>query len=101
MTYCPHCGHHLPRMLKDGITSCCNCRAIFDTCRFNQLLGLSWAVRKQHLTDPDFLINNFNATLDEADFVITYVADECYCHEEFVNLLKDSELLRHEKVRLA
>lgn len=92
--YCPQCGHELPRILKIGITSCSNCCTVFDSCKWNQVLSLSWAVRKQHISDPDMLIEQFGADRDDAEFVVEYVFEECCNHQEFVKLLKTSPFLK-------
>ncbi len=85
--YCPHCGHHLPKVLRDGISSCPNCRRIFDSCRFNQILSLSWAVRKEHIDNSEHLINYFGASEKDARFLVDHVYDDCLSHEEFFKFL--------------
>jgi hypothetical protein len=79
--------------MKDGISSCCNCNRVFDTSRYHQILSLSWTVRKQHITDSIYLVERFEADQDIADFVIEYVADGCYSHQEFAEVLNASSIL--------
>lgn len=91
--FCPYCGHRLPQLLSNGISSCNNCRRAFDSSRFNTLLNFSWVIRKLHIYDPDVLIHRFECDSRDADLVIKYVADECLSHEEFskilINLIKE------------
>lgn len=100
MTLCPFCGHHLPRALQDGITSCLNCRRICDSTRFNNLLSLAWVVRKQNIDDVEHLVYKFGVTHGDAEFVISFVAESCYSHEDFLRLLKEIDIKDYQKIQL-
>jgi Zn-finger nucleic acid-binding protein len=100
MTLCPYCGHRLSHPIKDGITGCTNCRRVFDTTQFNRLLSLAWVARKQDIADPDWLVHRHGATIEEAEFVVEYVADGCYSHEEFYKLLLESRYAEDPQIRL-
>lgn len=86
---CPHCGHHLSQPLLNGITSCSNCRRVFDSSHRNKLLSAAWLVRKHDIYSTDWLIEQYHYEPDDAAFVIKFVAEECYSHEEFLALLNE------------
>jgi hypothetical protein len=92
---CPYCGHQLVRPLSDGMSSCVNCCRVFDSSRKNFLLATAWLVRRKHINDPDFLTNNYHVPEDDAKFVIQYVADGCYSHEEFLALINQLDNCRN------
>lgn len=87
ITACPYCGHHLPQVLLDGMSSCINCRRAFDSSNKNLLLSTAWVVRKQNISDPEILVNKFDLSLEDAKFVIEFVDEKCYPHEEFQKLI--------------
>lgn len=89
MLHCPFCGHHLPHPLLDGISSCANCYRAFDSSKQNLLLSTSWLVRKRGITEPQYLIYQFEISPEDAEMVITYVSEEGYTHEEFARFLKE------------
>lgn len=91
---CPHCGHHLPQSISDGITGCTHCRRVFDSSHFNRLLSTSWLVRRKQISDVETLIQRWGVKPDDAAFVIENVVDECMGQEEFFHFLKDSEYLK-------
>lgn len=86
---CPFCGHHLPQPLLDGMSSCLNCRRVFDSSRRNLLLSSAWLVRHQDLGSPDSLVNHYHLTHEDATFIIEMVFEQCYNHEEFRDVLND------------
>ena len=90
INYCPHCGFHIYPSLVNGISSCCNCQRVFDSKRINQILSVSWAVRRQHIDDPQFLVNCFEVNEQDAAFIIEHVHDNCCRHEDFLKILKDT-----------
>lgn len=100
MLHCPHCGHHLPRPLLDGITSCSNCRRISDSSKLNKLLSAAWLVRKKNIEDADYLVYHYGLSTADAEFVIKFVVEECLSHEEFYHLVKDSDIAKTKERRL-
>lgn len=96
ITYCPHCGHSLSHAIVHGITSCNNCNRVFDSSPFNRLLSAAWLVRKRHIDQRDPLLH-MGYSLDEADLVIEFVAEGCYSHEDFRDLLIEYEISREYK----
>lgn len=100
MTLCPHCGHRLPLPILDGITGCSNCRRVFDSSKHNKMLSLAWVVRKQHISEPDYLVYHHGCSRPDAEFLINFVFEGCYNHEEFARLLKESGYCNHQETRL-
>lgn len=90
INYCPFCGHNLPTAIVHGITSCNNCKRVFDSSQLNKLLSAAWFVRKRNIDSEDYLIQ-FGYTKEEADLLIKFVHEGCYSHEEFRDLLKSQE----------
>ncbi len=78
------------------MSSCVNCRRVFDSSKQNRLLSTAWFVRKKDITDPQYLIDRLEMSPEDANLVIERVADKCYSHEEFVSFLKD-ELQIHDQ----
>jgi hypothetical protein len=97
LIYCPHCGFHLKRPLVDGISSCTNCKRVFDSSYRNQLLSGAWLVRRRDISDVDSLIYNFNFEPDDADFVVEHVAESYYSHEDFIKLLDEQGITPGKK----
>jgi hypothetical protein len=90
---CPNCGHHLPQPLKDGMSSCNNCRRAFDSSTRNKILSTSWVVRKKYLFDIEYLIRESDLAKEDVEFILEYVDDFCCNHDEFVYALnKRNEL---------
>jgi hypothetical protein len=90
INYCPECGHNLPQPIFHGITSCNNCRRVFDSSQFNKLLSAAWLVRKRNIDSEDYLVQ-FGYTKEEADLLVKFVHECCYSHEDFKDLLKNQE----------
>lgn len=84
---CPYCGHQLPCTLSHGMSSCVNCCRVFDSCKTNVLLSTAWLVRKRNITDPQYLVEKFNISEEDAKFLIESVSDNCFNHEEFSKLV--------------
>lgn len=93
INYCPFCGHNLPVAIVHGITSCNNCKRVFDSSQFNKLLSAAWLVRKRNIDSEEYLVQ-FGYTKEEADLLIKFVYEGCYSHEEFRDLLKNQETSR-------
>jgi hypothetical protein len=87
ITLCPHCGHHLPQPLLDGMSSCYNCRRAFDSSRRNLLLATSWLIRRKNICSPDHISDHYGLTMEDAEFIVKCIDDECYCHEDFLKIL--------------
>lgn len=90
INYCPFCGHNLPTAIVHGITSCNNCRRVFDSSQFNKLLSAAWLVRKRNIDSEEYLIQ-FGYTKEESELLIKFVFEGCYSHEDFMALLKKHE----------
>lgn len=88
ITLCPHCGHRLLAPIHNGITACHNCGRVFDSAPYHRLLSLSWVVRKQDITEPDYLVSHFGADSADAAMLVAEVAEGGLSHEEFVRFLK-------------
>jgi hypothetical protein len=88
ITFCPHCGHSLPRAIVHGITSCCNCNRVFDSTPFNRILSASWLARRRNVTSADVLVQ-YGYAKEEAELVMKYVIEECYDHTQFIKTLKE------------
>lgn len=85
--YCPECGHHLPHELTNGITSCQNCRRVFDSSHHNRILSAAWAVRRRHIEDPYFLSSFCGLEFSEAEMLVQVVGVQCFNHDEFSRFL--------------
>lgn len=83
MIYCPFCGHNLISRLYDGISSCSNCRRVFDTSQTNRVLS-AWHVRRQHLTEIEDLRSNNYLSDQEIKLISQYVMEKGYTHDEFL-----------------
>lgn len=88
MVCCPFCGFSI-RPVLHGISSCNNCKRVFDSCPFNRLLSAAWLVRRQRIPSAEFLIHRFGFSQKEAELIFTYVAEKCFVHEEFIRILKE------------
>ena len=88
MIYCPFCGHSLRQRLYDGISGCSNCCRVFDSSSRNRLLSAAWCVRHLHLSDPNDLRNYNQLTDDELNFLVHYVFEKEYNHDELLKLFK-------------
>ncbi len=86
---CPHCGHHLPQPLIDGMSSCLNCQRTFDSSRRNLILATAWVIRRKNVSGVEYLADHFGLSIDDAEFVSRVVDDECCSHEEFLVLLDE------------
>lgn len=84
---CPHCGHELPQVLKDGLSHCSHCNQVFDSSQYNQFLSASWQVRKESLS-VEQLQHQIGLAEDEAILVHTYITEYAYSHDEFIRVLK-------------
>ena len=90
MVHCPHCGHYLLKPLSHGISSCVNCRQVFDSCRLHYLLSVAWLIRKHDIVEVEYLATHFNVKEDDAMWLISLVADQCLSPEEVrLVILKD------------
>lgn len=99
MIMCPFCGHVLPTPVKDGVANCLNCSRIFDSTPFNRLLSAAWLVRRQNIVDEDRVIA-YGFTPAEAAFVIRFVAEQAYCHDDFLKVLEELGVSKIYKVDL-
>ena len=88
ITRCPHCGHNLSNAVSDGITSCSNCNRVFDTSPFHRILAASWLIRRQEIRSIEKLMQ-LGYKHSEALLAMTFVFDNCFSHEEFVEALND------------
>jgi len=84
---CPYCGYNLPKPLNSGIASCVNCQRVFDSCNNNQLLSAAWYIRKHDVLDAEYLSYRCGLDVNDAEFVLVHVYDECMNHEEFRDFL--------------
>jgi len=87
---CPYCGNYLSRPIRNGLTSCNNCNAIFQTTGENKLLSASWQLRRKNMGMEQFKFLS-QLSNEDAKFVYYYVVEEGYSHEEFI------QLVRHRK----
>lgn len=87
MSMCPFCGHELVSPLTNGISSCQNCRRTFDSSRKNRLLSASWFVRRKSIYDVDTLVERYKFQVDDAEWIIRIVYDECRSHDEILKML--------------
>jgi len=87
ITQCPFCGCNLPNPITNGITSCANCFRVFDSSLYHRLLSASWICRRHNVVYEDQLIHQYGYDENEAKFVIKWVVNECYTHEEFRQFL--------------
>lgn len=92
MILCPYCGHKLPQILVEGISSCTNCRRCCDSTQENKLLSLAWVVRKFNITDTETLVNRYLVSKEDVEFVVKFVAEECLSHEEFFKEIKNIKI---------
>lgn len=80
---CPHCGRYLKRPLKDGLSSCLLCNAIFESTYKNKLLSGAWEI----IRGGDYGLDRFKflSKLEdaEAEFVYNLIADQQYSIDEF------------------
>jgi hypothetical protein len=90
---CPFCGHNLKTPILNGIASCNNCARFFDSSPFHRLLSAAWLVRRKDIVSRDHL-ESLGFGAEEADLVITFVEEECYNHEEFMQVLKERDISR-------
>lgn len=80
--YCPYCGHRVSNPIHSGITSCGNCRRIFDSSLYHRLLSAGWLVRKvPHLTYEQ-LVQQHDLDDGEARLVLDFVVENGYSHED-------------------
>lgn len=79
---------------------CTNCRRVCDTTRLNRLLSLAWSVRKQDLSEPDYIVYHFGVSREDAEFVLEHVDAGCMSHEEFFHFLKESGYAEQPQRRL-
>lgn len=86
--YCPYCGHQLKKPFECGISSCHNCRRVFDSSPFHRLLSAAWFVRKEHLYLTDRLVQH-GFSQEEADLVVECIYNKDYSHEDFLCHLND------------
>jgi hypothetical protein len=89
---CPYCGRNLDYKLGDGITTCHNCGRVFDSSPFHKLLAAGWAVRRWHLYDLEELSTKCNLNPSEAQIIGHYVMHLGYPHDDFHNLLTQSNV---------
>lgn len=95
---CPFCGHNLQKELQDGLTSCVNCERVLDCSDFNQVLSAGWLVRNRHYNREQI---KWHTKLDDelVSFVMTFVHENSYSHQDFFNLIKRIGLMtrRHDE----
>lgn len=99
ITICPYCGHDIIHSVKHGLTSCINCKQIFEASEINKLLGASWIIRKNHNLNYDLLAFQTKLDREQLDFVFKYIAEEGYCHDDFLEVLKTSKWNINKKPR--
>ena len=83
---CPHCGHDIEKVLKDGLANCLHCNQVFDSSDYNKLLSVAWQIRKNNVT-----LEHVRWMIQDEDLSIlvhTFVNDHEYTHAEFVKALK-------------
>lgn len=88
MVFCPFCGRTLQQKLIDGISSCSNCYRVFDSSQKNRLLSAAWYIRHLCLMDTNNLRSDNELTDVELDFLIKYVYEKGYNHDELLKLFK-------------
>jgi hypothetical protein len=93
---CPHCGRPLSKTLEDGISSCDNCFRVFDTASYCKVLSASWVARRWNW-DEASIQAKFNLTDEETKIVSYFVIEQQYCHDDFVEVLKDYPSLHPPK----
>lgn len=92
---CPYCGHYLPHPLENGISSCVNCCRIFDSSEKNYLLSTAWLIRRRHIYDAQYLVEQIGVSDQDANLLIDLVCDKCYSHEDFSSFLEDKILFQN------
>ena len=92
---CPYCGHYLPHPLENGISSCVNCCRIFDSCKKNYLLSTAWLIRKRHINDSQYLIEQLGVSEEDAVLLINFVCDKCFSHEDLSSFLEEKFLFKN------
>lgn len=98
---CPHCGHKLKHPILRGITSCNNCNRVCDSSPFNRLLSAAWLVRRQNVTDPDFLVQRYGYDPIAADLVVEFVSECLYGHEDMIKVLEELGIPKVEEYAIA
>lgn len=82
---CPFCGFQLHSPLKNGISFCLNCNETFESNLRNELLSMSWGVRK-YKWDFNKLADKHDNTDSKCNFVYAMVAEEKFSHDEVIEL---------------
>ena len=85
---CPHCGNRMPDRLVDGLACCTKCSRIIDSSLHNRLLSASWLIRQNNYHGIDQLISDTKMPEHEAILVYTFIAEQCYTHEDFQKVLR-------------
>lgn len=85
---CPNCGTPLTHPLKDGLTHCSHCNQIVESSVYNKLLSSAWILRKKNISIEQlkFLTNLSDAM---GIFVYSFVVENNYSHEDFMQVLKE------------
>lgn len=87
---CPHCGLELSKPLKDGLSSCVRCNAVFESSRRNKLLSGAWdIIRSRHPVSLDRFKFETKLKEYEAIFVYSYIGEHGFCMDEFRQVLND------------
>lgn len=85
--YCPYCGHRIAKPITCGITSCSNCRRLFDSNLYHRLLSAFWLAHKVPGLDRDRLTQQHFFSEADADLVLNFVVENGYTYQEFDKLL--------------
>jgi len=89
---CPFCGEQMPEKLIDGLASCPKCTRVFTNSLPTRLLSASWLVRNNRYHGIEHLISDTRLAEPEAIFVYSFIAENCYSHEEFLKVLKQFKI---------
>ena len=91
---CPYCGYRLnPKLTSPGFGSCGNCNRVFDDSSYHRVLSAAWVCRKWHIEDAATLQQKCILQPEEANFVEHYIHDLLLSHDEFLQVLKNIELM--------
>jgi hypothetical protein len=73
--------------LVDGLACCTRCSRIIESSLQNRLLSASWLMRQNNYHGIDQLISDTKLSESEAIFVYSFVGDNFYSHDEFLQAL--------------
>jgi hypothetical protein len=75
--------------IRDGITTCDNCKRIITSSVENKLLSAAWNVRNWYIEDIETLQKQCDLSDEELMLVKKYVLEDQLLHEEFVKIVRE------------